>query len=64
MKVSKICAVAIVAVFAFAGVGFAEDEIQGDVYSLDTCPVSGQKLGSMGDPVKLNHEWRDGGLWG
>ena len=59
MKVSKFCAVAIVAIFAFAGVGFAEVEIQGDVYSLDTCPVSGEKLGAMGDPVKVNHEGRD-----
>lgn len=25
----------------------------GDAYSLDTCPVSGEKLGSMGDPVVL-----------
>ena len=24
---------------------------KGDIYSLDTCPVSGMKLGSMGDPV-------------
>lgn len=40
---------------------FAKDEAPakeaaarvGDAYSLDTCPVSGEKLGSMGDPVVL-----------
>ena len=55
----KFCAVAIMAFFAFAGAGFAEVEIQGDVYTLDTCPVSGEKLGGMGDPVKVNYEGRD-----
>jgi hypothetical protein len=28
-------------------------------YPLDTCPVSGEKLGSMGDPVILKHEGRE-----
>lgn len=59
MTVMKFCAVAIVAIFAFAGAGFAEDGIQGDVYTLDTCPVSGEKLGGMGDPAKVNYEGRD-----
>ncbi len=27
------------------------EKIQSDPYLLDTCPVSGQKLGSMGDPI-------------
>ena len=31
----------------------------GDAYPLDTCPVSGKKLGSMGDPVILMHEGRE-----
>ncbi|MFA6241942.1 MAG: hypothetical protein WC655_13490 [Candidatus Hydrogenedentales bacterium] len=31
----------------------------GDPYTLDTCPVSGQKLGSMGDPVIKVHEGRE-----
>ncbi len=28
-------------------------EKQGEDYALDTCPVSGQELGSMGDPVEV-----------
>lgn len=28
-------------------------------YPLDTCVVSGEKLGSMGDPVVLKHEGRE-----
>ncbi len=27
------------------------EEVKGDPYLLDTCPVSGEKLGSMGDPI-------------
>ena len=26
---------------------------QKDAYPIDTCPISGQKLGSMGDPVDI-----------
>lgn len=28
-------------------------------YPLDTCLVSGEKLGSMGDPVVINHEGQE-----
>jgi len=28
-------------------------------YPLDTCPVSGEKLGSMGKPVVIRHEGRE-----
>lgn len=28
-------------------------------YPLETCPVSGQKLGAMGDPVVIQHEGRE-----
>lgn len=28
-------------------------------YPLDTCLVSGEKLGSMGDPVIINHEGQE-----
>ena len=28
-------------------------------YPLDTCLVSGKKLGSMGDPVVMNHEGQE-----
>jgi len=31
----------------------------GDPYPLDRCPVSGEKLGSMGDPVSYNYQGRD-----
>lgn len=28
-------------------------------YSLDTCIVSGEKLGSMGEPIVINHEGQE-----
>lgn len=28
-------------------------------YPLDTCVVSGQKLGSMGEPVRVNHKGQE-----
>jgi hypothetical protein len=31
----------------------------GDPYPLDTCPISGKKLGSMGDPVIKTYEGRE-----
>lgn len=31
----------------------------GNAYPLETCPVSGLKLGGMGDPVVYNHEGRE-----
>ena len=31
----------------------------GDPYMLDTCPVSGEKLGEMGDPVVINYQGRE-----
>lgn len=31
----------------------------GDVYTLDTCPVTGKKLGSMGDPVVKVYDGRE-----
>ena len=31
----------------------------GDPYTLDTCPVSGEKLGSMGAPVVYVHEGQE-----
>ncbi len=37
----------------------AEKEPKGDAYPLTTCPVTGAKLGSMGDPVSITHEGRD-----
>lgn len=37
----------------------AEKPRKGDVYSLDKCIVSGQKLGSMGDPVIYDYKGRE-----
>lgn len=43
---------------AFAPVSSAED-FTGDPYALDTCPISGKKLGSMGDPISLVVDGRE-----
>lgn len=37
----------------------AAEDLEGDVYTLDTCPVTGEKLGGMSDPVRLVHEGRE-----
>lgn len=39
----------------------ADDAVayKGDPYSLDVCAVSGEKLGSMGDPIQLIHSGRE-----
>ncbi|MHC4447481.1 MAG: hypothetical protein ACYSXF_06845, partial [Planctomycetota bacterium] len=37
----------------------ARAELKGDVYTLATCPVSGEKLGTMGDPVVREYEGRE-----
>lgn len=41
---------------ALLAVAYALPAIAGDLYPLDTCVISGKKLGSMGDPVVLDHE--------
>ncbi|MFH1743012.1 MAG: hypothetical protein ABIH23_28740 [bacterium] len=42
------------------GVSFAEDEKpKGDAYPLDTCIVTGQKLGAMGEPVIYDQQGRE-----
>ncbi len=43
---------------AMAGPTTAPD-VKGDPYLLDTCPVSGQKLGSMGDPIVKTIDGRE-----
>ena len=51
------------ALVAVSGMAFtAEDEkkaFKGDAFPLDTCVVTGEALGSMGDPIILNHEGRE-----
>lgn len=42
-----------------AAVGADAKEETGDPYTLETCPVSGQKLGSMGDPVVKEYDGRE-----
>jgi len=51
----------VVAAVVFFGLGaFAGDRgSKGDAYPLGKCFVSGQKLGSMGEPVVLLHEGRE-----
>lgn len=36
-----------------------KEKRKGDVYPLENCPVSGKKLGSMGEPVIYRHEGRE-----
>jgi YHS domain-containing protein len=42
-----------------AGTPASAADPEGDPYLLDTCIVSGQKLGAMGKPVIYNHEGRE-----
>jgi hypothetical protein len=37
----------------------AEAAIQGDPYPLNVCAVSGEELGSMGEPVAFDHQGED-----
>ncbi|MFP6583264.1 MAG: hypothetical protein VCD00_12025 [Candidatus Hydrogenedentota bacterium] len=39
--------------------GASAEERVGDPYTLDSCPISGKKLGSMGDPIGLIIEGRE-----
>lgn len=39
--------------------GASDDELKGDPYPLTTCAVSGQPLGSMGDPIITEIEGRE-----
>jgi YHS domain-containing protein len=53
----------LVAVTGLAWSAYAEEHEtktkQGDIYTLKTCPVSGEKLGSMGDPVVKKYDGRE-----
>ena len=55
---SVVAAAGAFALMAWVPLAVAED-IRGDVYTLDTCSVSGEKLGSMGDPIVQVHEGRE-----
>jgi YHS domain-containing protein len=57
----KICLMALSALL-FAMPVIAEEEAAeaaSAAYPIDFCVVSGEKLGSMGDPVKYDHEGRE-----
>ncbi len=61
---SRNYALPLLAAFIFAlaaGPALAQsaDDYKGDPYTIGVCPVSGEALGSMGDPILLNHEGRD-----
>src|SRR5882672_2417975 len=34
-------------------------KVPGDPYALATCPISGKKLGAMGDPIVKNYDGRE-----
>ncbi len=55
---------ALLAAFIFAlagGSALAQKaaDYKGDPYTIGVCPVSGEALGTMGDPILQNHEGRD-----
>jgi YHS domain-containing protein len=54
---------AVMLLLAGVGPALAEEAVQsrsaGDIYPLDTCPVSDGKLGGMGDPVVKEYDGRE-----
>lgn len=62
-QVSTMMMIAALAVLTgMTGTAYAEEEAQparSGLYTLETCPVSGQKLGSMGDPVVKTYDGRE-----
>ena len=50
---------AVAAVAALLGSVAGAADFEGKPYPLSTCPVSGEPLGSMGEPVQLNVDGRD-----
>ncbi len=52
------CAAVVALIGAMSTIN-AEDKAQGDPYPLATCPVSGEELGGMGEPVVFVHEGRE-----
>lgn len=51
------------ALFAFAAIAFGEEPVpavsEAGKYPLSVCPISGEKLGEMGDPVTKTYDGRD-----
>ncbi len=48
-----------IAILGFGSSVEADDAIKGDPYPLNVCAVSGEELGSMGEPIAFNHQGRD-----
>jgi len=66
MSIQKSIGFAVVVLTLVGGAAFAQQEPkkvdakrQGDPYYLATCPVSGEKLGSMGDPIIKIYDGRE-----
>jgi len=53
------CIAALALIAAVTGLVQADDKAVGDPYPLATCPISGEELGSMGDPVVLVQDGRE-----
>ncbi len=51
--------VAVAALLVLGASAGADDALKGDPYPLNVCAVSGEELGSMGDPITFNHQGRD-----
>ena len=58
-EVTRIVATGVLILGVFVGTAYAAEAPSGDVYTLDTCVVSGAKLGSMGAPVVYNYKGRE-----
>ncbi len=58
MRAMKMMLVAMVLGMAMTAQGEDAATFKGDPYSLNTCPVGGDELGSMGEPVAYIHEGR------
>ena len=60
--IQKLQIAALSGILAFGLISCNEDKSDdaaspsSDGYSMTVCPVSGEKLGSMGDPVVMTHE--------
>jgi YHS domain-containing protein len=59
MSGKSIWVTTLVVLAGLAAVPWADDTLKGDPYPLNVCPVSGEELGSMGEPIAFNHEGRD-----
>ncbi len=62
MKTLRMLLLSLLPTLLLVGAPFAEDEgakTVGDPYTLSTCPVSGEVLGSMGDAIKVDVDGRE-----